>query len=39
MLTCPVMTALWITALAGAELDDHLARAAFRLLDLEHWRS
>lgn len=33
MLTCPIRTALWLAALAGAELDDrHLALAA-RLLD------
>jgi hypothetical protein len=33
MLTCPIRSALWLTALARIEIDPHLARAAFALLD------
>ena len=33
MNTCPVLTALWITGLARAELPDYLTHLAFRLLD------
>lgn len=33
MLPCPVLTRLWMVALAGAELDDWHLRLALRYLD------